>query len=101
MGMAESSQLVQEVLAEVQSETGIPVSRTLLGGFSQGSMVTTDVALRLSERPAALCVFSGTLVAQDEWQALAQKRGPLPVFQSHGCFDSVLPFTGAEALATC
>jgi phospholipase/carboxylesterase len=98
VGMPESCQHLRGLMADVQRQTGIPVGRTLLGGFSQGAMVATDVALRLSERPAALCVFSGTLLAQEEWQSLAQKRGPLPVLQSHGYFDAILPFSGAEAL---
>ncbi len=97
-GLPESSQLLRGLIAEVQRQTGIPTERMLLGGFSQGSMVAIDVALRLAERPAALCVFSGTLLAQEEWQSLAQKRGPLPVLQSHGYFDSILPFSGAEVL---
>jgi phospholipase/carboxylesterase len=97
-GMPESSQLLRGALAEIKRETGIPTGRTLLGGFSQGSMVATDLALRLSEPPAALCVFSGTLVAEEEWHSLAQKRGKVPVLQSHGYFDSILPFKGAEAL---
>jgi phospholipase/carboxylesterase len=97
-GMPEATQLFRGALADVERQTGIPTGRTLLGGFSQGAMIATDVALRLSERPAALCVFSGTLVAEEEWQSLAPKRGPLPVLQSHGYFDSILPFSGAEAL---
>ena len=59
-GMPESSQ--PHAGAVVRSSSGdleIPPARTLLGGFSQGSMVATDVALRLSEPPAGLCVFSG------------------------------------------
>jgi phospholipase/carboxylesterase len=43
-------------------------------------------------------VFSGSLIAEEEWKSLAQKRGPLPVLQSHGTFDPILPFAGAEAL---
>jgi phospholipase/carboxylesterase len=97
-GMPESSHLMRELVADVKRQTGIPVGRTLLGGFSQGSMVTTDVALRLPEPPAALCIFSGTLLAQEEWKALAHKRGSLRVLQSHGYFDPLLPFAGAEAL---
>ena len=100
-GMPESSHLMQELVSEVHRRLKIPPARTVLGGFSQGSMVTTDVALRLSERPAGLCVFSGTLVAEDEWKVLAQKRGPLPVLQSHGTFDPILPYAGAERSASC
>ena len=97
-GMPESSRLLQELVADVQRRTGIPAGRTLLGGFSQGSMVSTDVALRLPEPPAGLCIFSGTLLAQDEWKKLAQQRGSMKVLQSHGRFDPILPFAGAEKL---
>jgi phospholipase/carboxylesterase len=97
-GMPESSQLVQEFVGEVHRRLKIPPSRMILGGFSQGSMVTTDVALRISERPAGLCVFSGSLIAEEQWKSLAEKRGPLPVLQSHGTFDPILPFPAAEAL---
>ncbi len=53
------------VIDEVRGRTGLPMSRIVLGGFSQGSMLSTDVALRLDEPPAALCVWSGTLLCED------------------------------------
>jgi phospholipase/carboxylesterase len=97
-GMPESSALLRELMSEVGRQTEIPAARTILGGFSQGAMLATDVALRLGQSPAALCVFSGTLVAEDEWRPLARKRGALPVLQSHGRFDPILPYAGAESL---
>ncbi|HXY33424.1 MAG TPA: hypothetical protein VEI07_04305 [Planctomycetaceae bacterium] len=97
-GMPESSQLLRGFLEEAQRHIGIPLSRTLLGGFSQGSMVATDVALRLATAPAGLCVFSGHLLAEPEWRKLAKKRGPLRVLQTHGKFDPLLPYVGALAL---
>ncbi len=97
-GMPESCQSVRRMLADIERETGIPAGRTILGGFSQGSMVATDTALRLPQAAAGLCVFSGSLIAEDEWRSLAAKRGSLPVLQSHGYFDPILPFAGAEAL---
>jgi phospholipase/carboxylesterase len=97
-GMPEASRQLFELVMEVQSQTAIPTSPILLGGFSQGSMVATDVALRLPEPPAGLCIFSGTLIAEDDWRELAAKRGPLPVLMSHGHTDPILPFSGAESL---
>jgi phospholipase/carboxylesterase len=73
-------------------------SRVVLGGFSQGSMLSCDVALRTGRALAGLALLSGTVVAQDEWSALATKRAGLPVFQSHGASDPLLPFSQAEAL---
>ncbi len=97
-GMPESSQALRRCLEESERHLGVPLSRTLLGGFSQGSMVATDLALRLPAPPAGLCIFSGHLLAEPEWRRLAENRGVLPVLQTHGKFDPLLPFEGAVAL---
>ena len=97
-GMPEASQLLLGWLEAAERHTGVPFGRTLLGGFSQGSMVATDVALRLPTPPAALCVFSGHLLAEPEWRQLAKNRGPMPVLQTHGKYDPLLPIAGAMAL---
>jgi phospholipase/carboxylesterase len=97
-GMPEASQLLRGCLEEFERHAGVSIDHTLLGGFSQGSMIATDVALRLPNRPAGLCVFSGHLLAEPEWRRLAKKRGPMPVLQTHGKFDPLLPFEGALAL---
>jgi phospholipase/carboxylesterase len=98
VGMPEASQLLCGCLESAAERTGVPLARTLVGGFSQGSMVATDVVLRLPEPPAGLCVFSGHLLAEHEWRPLAQNRGPLPVLQTHGKYDPLLPIAGAIAL---
>lgn len=84
--------MLMALIDEVRRRTGLPLSRIVLAGFSQGSMLCTDVALRLDEAPAALCVWSGTLLCEDSWRPLAQKRGPLRVLQSHGRMDPILPY---------
>ncbi len=85
---------LMEVLQTLQQETGLPLSKFVLGGFSQGSMVAAEVALRLPQSPAALLVWSGTLLCEDTWRELAQKHRGLPVFQSHGTADPILPLEG-------
>ncbi len=82
----------------LQDNTGLPLSRFVLGGFSQGAMLTTDVTLHLPETPGALLIYSGTLVAESEWKELAPARAGLPVLQTHGTFDPLLPFEAAEWL---
>jgi phospholipase/carboxylesterase len=73
-------------------------SKLVLGGFSQGAMLACDVALR-TERPlAALVMLSGTFVAADEWIPLMKRRSGLPVYQSHGSADRLLPFALSEQL---
>jgi len=97
-GLAAARRAVMSTVSAVASSTNLPYSRIVLGGFSQGGMVTTDVALRLEEPPAGLCILSGTLVAREEWKTRAEARKGLPVFQSHGRYDDILPFQAAERL---
>jgi phospholipase/carboxylesterase len=87
-----------QMLADLEHAEGIPVSRVVLGGFSQGAMLATDIALRLPISPAGLCVFSGTLLNADEWTLLAPARRGMPTLVCHGRQDPLLSFRTAEAL---
>jgi phospholipase/carboxylesterase len=97
-GMPAARRAVMSVVEAVSTQMKLPYGRIVLGGFSQGGMVTTDVALRLEEAPAGLCILSGTLTSEAEWRQKAQARKGLPVFQAHGRDDTVLPFSAAERL---
>jgi phospholipase/carboxylesterase len=97
-GMSESRTAVIEMLDAYERETKTPGERIVLGGFSQGSMLATDVALH-SDRPlAGLVVLSGTLLAAKEWLPRMASRKDLAVFQSHGTEDPILPVAIAERL---
>ena len=97
-GLAAARRAVMGLVSALSAATKLPYGRIVLGGFSQGAMVTTDVTLRLEEAPAGLCILSGTLLAQGEWRQRAPARKGLPVFQAHGHYDDVLPFAPAERL---
>lgn len=97
-GLAAARAAVNGMLEALEQELGAPPERTVLGGFSQGAMLATDVAVR-AERPlAGLVIMSGAPVAVDDWQALLPKRAGLPVLQSHGRSDPILPYAGGEWL---
>lgn len=98
-GMAAARKAVHALVMAVADTTKLPMSKIVLGGFSQGAMITTDVALRLEEAPAGLVTLSGTLLLEDTWRAKAKARAGLHVLQSHGRQDPVLPFVAAEWLA--
>ncbi len=97
-GLPFARKLLRGLVDELLRTTGLPVSRLVLGGFSQGAMLATDLALRLDEPVSLLAVFSGTLVCEAEWRQRAPSRRGLPVLLSHGRQDPILPFEGAEAL---
>jgi phospholipase/carboxylesterase len=81
-------------------KTGTPWDRIVLGGFSQGAMLATDLFLHAPVAPRSLLIFSGALICQDEWKELAPKRKGHTFFQSHGKNDTVLAYKGAQQLET-
>ncbi|HYQ40313.1 MAG TPA: hypothetical protein VER11_00045, partial [Polyangiaceae bacterium] len=86
------------LLAALERDFGAVPEQTVIGGFSQGAMLATDTVLRTSRPFAGLAVLSGTLISHDEWLPLMAARRGLPVLQSHGRADPVLPFELAERL---
>ena len=70
----------------------------VLGGFSQGAMVSLDVALHRDAKPAGIVLMSGTLIAEPEWMPRLPSLAGVPVFMSHGRRDPLLPFAVAELL---
>lgn len=73
------------------SEHGIDWSRTVLGGFSQGTVMSYAVALGAGRpRPAALLAFSGFIPEVEGWQADLGERAGLPVYIHHGAADQVI-----------
>lgn len=73
-------------------------SRLVLGGFSQGAMLATEMALS-TERPLdGLVLWSGAFLAGERWTGAMPTRAGLKVLQSHGQVDPLLSFEGAERL---
>jgi phospholipase/carboxylesterase len=89
---------VLRLLDQLQARLGVTDAQLVLGGFSQGAMLALDVALHRAAPPAAIVLMSGTLVAESEWQPRMSKLAGVPVFQSHGRRDPLLPFEVAEVL---
>ena len=75
-------------------------SNLVLGGFSQGSMLSCDFALHDPRPLSALLLLSSTLIAEQIWAPRVKSRAGLHVFQSHGRQDPVLPLSGAQQLST-
>ncbi|MEZ6189653.1 MAG: alpha/beta fold hydrolase [Planctomycetota bacterium] len=84
-------------LEELQERLGATAPRTILGGFSQGSMVSCD-AFASGAPIGGLVVLSGTLLALQDWVPGFAAQQPTPVFQSHGTQDPLLSFAQAETL---
>ncbi len=94
-GLVRAGDLVRAFFSDIGDRRAHPV---ILGGFSQGAMVSCQVAFASDEPLAALVLLSGTPGNVAAWRAGFAKRKRLPVFMSHGRFDQILPFDLAEGL---
>lgn len=88
----EARNKVVAAIENLMQRFGLNHSRLLLGGFSQGAMLSVDVATRgLSEPPAAMALYSGALICEKHWKQSAARLNSTRILQSHGAQDPILP----------
>lgn len=76
---------------EVFARTGIPASRTVLGGFSMGAVMSYSLALSADRPvPAGVLALSGFIPTVDDWQPSFADRKTLRMFVAHGSQDPVI-----------
>jgi len=94
IGLDDARNKLIEMLKEIKSQTNLPWSKFVLGGFSQGAILSTDCCLHITEEAiGALGIFSGSMVSAPKWQQLLGQRHPgTKVLQSHGTKDMLLPY---------
>jgi phospholipase/carboxylesterase len=80
-------------------EKELSPSHLILGGFSQGAMLATSIALETERRLDALVAFSGTYLGEDTWKPLMGTRAGMRALITHGTHDPLLPFPLAQRLA--
>ncbi len=76
---------------ETWERTGIAPERTVLGGFSMGSVMSYALGLA-GERPtpAGILAFSGFIPTVEGWQPDLSSRPHLPLFIAHGRRDPLM-----------
>lgn len=87
-----------EALIQREVDRGVPRSRIVLAGFSQGAAMALHVGLRQREALAGLIVLSGYQVLAPTWATELTEAGlSAPVFFGHGRSDEVVPIIGGQA----
>ena len=92
-GIRVASRLVREFLEDVPG----PI---VLGGFSQGAMLSGEIAFHTEQPLAAVIMIGGTTVNEAAWVERFPVRRSLPIFIAHGRQDGVLPFAIADRFRT-
>jgi phospholipase/carboxylesterase len=93
---ARSFRLLDDWLDAVATE-GIGPERTVLVGFSQGTMMALHVGLRRAAPLAGIVGFSGRLLEPERLAEEVTSRPP--VLLVHGDEDPVVPFASLQAAA--
>ncbi|MCH8166589.1 MAG: dienelactone hydrolase family protein [Proteobacteria bacterium] len=95
-GFRRSAAILDTYITEAMAEEGVGPEATALLGFSQGTMMSLQVAPRRAEALAALIGFSGRL--QDGGKLKAEAVSRPPVLLIHGDQDEMIPVAAlAEA----
>lgn len=96
-GLPEARAMASEMLDALTKQ--LSPSALVIGGFSQGAMLATSIALETERKLDGLVLFSGTYLAEETWKARMAARAGLRTVVSHGTHDPILPFALAERLA--
>ena len=94
-GLAAARGLIDGLLDQLEAQGA---KRIILGGFSQGAMLSLDIALHRATPLAGLALMSGTRINGAAWKAGMERVRGVPIFMSHGTADPLLPFAAARGL---
>jgi phospholipase/carboxylesterase len=80
-----------ELHDELWADTGVPPERTVLGGFSMGSVMSYALGLGPDRTaPAGILAFSGFVPTVEGWEPDLAGRPSLRAFVAHGRNDAVM-----------
>ena len=90
-GIRRSTAALEALIAR-ERERGIPASRIVVAGFSQGGAIAFFGGLRHAERLAGILALSTYLLLPEKLAGeAAAANQDVPVLQCHGTYDPVVP----------
>ncbi|KAF9132866.1 hypothetical protein BGW39_011159 [Mortierella sp. 14UC] len=96
-GLLRSRQQVMELIREEVDRNNIPADRIVLGGFSQGCVLSLFTALTSEYRFAGVTALSGYLPLHTKIMAMVSDANrKTPIFWGHGDSDQVVKYKYGE-----
>ena len=97
-GIRASQQQVEALIAS-ETERGVPRSRIVLAGFSQGGAIALQTGLRQAQQPlAGIVALSCYLPLADSFaRERAAASAQVPIFMAHGTSDPIVPLARGVA----
>ena len=99
-GVSHSAAKVRDLI-DREIKRGIPASKIILAGFSQGGAMALHVGLRYPHTLAGIMVLSAYMMFPDRLQAeISEANAHTPVFLAHGSQDPMVPIALGQAVSS-
>ena len=90
LGMQKSSLIIQKLIEE-QISLGIPSEKIIIGGFSQGAVMSFYLGLKYDKKLGGIVALSGYLPLKDKLiSSIKDDLIKTPIFMAHGLYDNVI-----------
>jgi phospholipase/carboxylesterase len=91
--------VLEEYMSALAEESGVPIERTVIGGFSQGGVMSHALTVGKGRpRPAGLLALSCFMPRVEGFELVPEQASGLPVAMAHGTYDPIIPVEfGREA----
>lgn len=95
----QSRALVTQTVVAASEQLGVPAERVIVGGFSQGGIMSLSLLLTQPELLGGVCIWHSRLLPEvlPEQAALERFQGH-GAWVSHGTQDNVIALTSAHAI---
>lgn len=97
-GIKSAAKMVNSLIAD-EINSGIPASRILIGGFSQGGALALYTSLHTEHQLAGVVALSCWTPLPKQLAAASQTNKETPYLQAHGDCDPVVPYRWGQMTA--
>jgi len=94
--MEEAAYIIESAIGEICDDLSLMSQDVILGGFSQGGMMTLHIATNQRLEAAGFASLSGALIGQIGTSTSFEA----PIFLAHGQQDQVVPFAASKQAQT-
>ena len=94
--MEEAAYIIESAIGEICDDLSLMSQDVILGGFSQGGMMTLHIATNQRLEAAGFASLSGALIGQVEPVSSSEAT----IFLAHGQQDQVVPFAASKQAQT-
>jgi phospholipase/carboxylesterase len=95
-GMTATAESIADLI-KAENQRGVPTSRIVIAGFSQGGAMALHIGTRYPEKFAGVIALSCYLPRSSELAtARAEANQATPIFMAHGLQDPVVPYPLGE-----